>query len=313
MIVNIIICTYNRARTLDRTLESVVKSENMDEVKKEVIVIDNNSTDSTKNIIEKYQKNKLSLKYIFEKKQGKSYALNKALEYITGDIIAFTDDDVVVDKWWVWEMVNAVKRYPEYSCFGGKAVAVYPESVPKWLDITDSMKFLKSAFVDRDDGNLETEYGIDTFSITPGGVNMFFRKEAIVKNGLFRTDLGPKGNVLGFSEDTEYCQRLILKGERFMYIPSAIIYHPVCEERLNKSYLLGWQYKCGKSEVRRNGGYRDARRIFDVPRYLLSKFVQHTVGWGLSLQTKKKFYHKLKLYYTAGEIVEHLRIGHRSS
>jgi GT2 family glycosyltransferase len=251
---------------------------------------------------------KIVIEYLFEGKIGKSYALNSALNHITGDLIAFTDDDVTVDKNWIREMINAAKRYHAYSCFGGKVIALYPEKMPKWLDINGSMKFLRSVFVDRDDGDLEVEYGINTVSKSPGGVNMFLRREAIAKNGLFRTDLGPTGKLLGFSEDTEYCQRLIEKGERFMYIPTAIVYHQVYKERLCKKYLLTWQYRCGVSEVRRNKGYGNVEKIFGVPKYLLKKFIDHSVGWLLSLQSKKKFYHRLRLYYTAGEVVEHLKM-----
>ena len=311
MKVEIIICTYNRAEKLSKAIESVLNAEIPDGIDVELIVVNNNSTDGTESLIKEFSENssRLKMKYLFEKKQGKSHALNTALKHITGDLIAFTDDDVTVDKYWIKEMVKALERYPEYNCFGGKVVAVYPANMPKWLDIDGSMKFLKSAFVDRDDGDVEIEYGINTISKTPGGCNMFFRRAAIEKNGLFREDLGPIGKQLGFSEDTDYCHRLLEKGERFMYIPSTIIYHPVHTERLTKRYLLDWQYKCGRSEVRRNGGYGGTVKAFGVPRYLVRKFIQHAVGCSLSLETKERFYHRLRLYYAFGEIVEHVRIG----
>ncbi len=135
---------------------------------------------------------------------------------------------------------------------------------------------------------------------------MFFRRAVLESNGLFRTDLGPVGKKLGFSEDTEYCQRLLGKGERFMYIPSVIVYHPAHEDRLTKKYLLNWQYRCGRSEVRRKGGYSDPRKIFGVPRYLYRKLIEHVIGWSMSFDAKKKFYHRLRLYYAVGEIFEHL-------
>ena len=308
MKVEIIICTYNRAEKLKRSMQSIFNAEIPESVTVQLTVVNNNSIDKTENLIKGFTKNNLLLKYLFEEKQGKTYALNKALKYITGDLIAFTDDDITVDKSWIKEMVKALKKYTEYKCFGGKVVAVYPKNMPKWIDINGSMRFLKSVFVDRDDGNLEVEYGNDTISKTPGGCNMFFRRKAIEENGPFRIDLGPVGKELGFSEDIEYCHRLIEKGKRFMYIPSAIVYHPVHTERLKKEYLLNWQYRVAKSEVRRNGGYKGTAKVFGVPRYLYGNMIEHTVGWWLSPQSKNKLYHKLKLYYIAGEIIEHLRI-----
>ena len=311
----IVICTYNRASKLNEAIQSILDADISENVTAQLIIVNNNSTDNTESMVKKFFKNNsgIEIKYLFEKKQGKSYALNTALKHITGDLIAFTDDDVTVDRGWIREMLNGLERHPEGNCFGGKVVSVYPEKMPKWIDIEDTMKFLKSVFVDRNDGNIEVEYGNGTASKTPGGCNMFFRRQAIEKNGPFRTDLGPIGKELGFSEDTEYCQRLLKKGEKFMYIPSAIVYHPVYMERLYKNYLLTWQYKCGRSEVRRNGGYKDITKVFGMPRYLFRKFIQHAMGWGLSIQSKIQFYHRLRLYYTAGEIVEHLRIGFKKS
>lgn len=311
MRVDIVICTYNRAEKLKDTIQSIYNADIPDNVNARIIIVDNNSTDNTRELIEKYFQDDfgVDIKYLFEKKQGKSYALNTSLQHIACDIVAFTDDDVIVDRYWIKEVVNAAQRYPHYNCFGGKVIALYPQRMPKWLDVDGSMEFLRSALCNRDDGDIEIEYGNVTISKTPGGGNMFFRYNAIEKNGYFRTDLGPMGKELGFSEDTEFCQRLLEMGERFMYIPSAVVYHPVHLERLKKDYLLRWQYKCGRSEVRRNGGYKNTVKAFGIPKYLFRKFLHHVAGWNLSLRIKKRFYHRLRLYYTAGEIAEHIRIG----
>jgi hypothetical protein len=308
--ISIIICTYNRAKKIRNTIKSILNTEIPAELKVELIVVNNGSTDDTDNVIKNLENDntKIELKLIHETKSGKSNALNKALEYVSGDIIVFTDDDVTVDKKWLVEINSACKRYPECNCFGGKIVAIYPPYIPEWLDINNSMKFLKSVFVDRDEGNKEVVYSEKTVSKTPGGANMFLRKRIIDKIGLFNTELGPTWDYLGFSEDTEYCQRILSCGEKIMYIPSVIVYHPVYEERLTKQYLLKWQYFCGRSEVRRVNGYRYENKILGVPIYLFNKIIQHFFKWGFSFNNKKRFYHRLKFYYTAGEITEHLKL-----
>lgn len=309
MKVDVVICTYNRSGMLEKSIRSILDAGIPQGVSLQLIVVNNNSTDDTEAVIKGFRNVPgLKIKYLFEEKQGKSHALNTALGHITGDLIAFTDDDVTVDEGWIRSMVDALKRHPEYSCFGGKVVAGYPEDVPDWLDIDRSMQFLKSVFVDLDDGNIEVEYGKGTVSKTPSGVNMFYRRAAIDENGLFRADLGPRGTELGFSEDIEYCRRFLERGENFMYIPSAVLYHPVHKERLNRDYLLRWQYRCGRSEVRRSGGYKDVPKVLGVPRYMLKKFMLHAAGRWFSPRSKRRFYHRLRLYYTAGELVEHLRI-----
>jgi glycosyltransferase involved in cell wall biosynthesis len=309
MNVDVVICTYNRSEKLKKVIQSILDAEVPENHRLQLIIVNNNSTDNTESIVKEFAGNDfVRINYLFESKQGKSHALNTGLKNIMGEIIGFTDDDVFVDRLWLKEMAAALTRYPEYSCFGGKTMAIYPAHLPGWLDTEGSMEFLRSAFVDRNDGDVEADYEANPFSKTPSGCNMFFRRCAIEFNGPFRTDLGPAGNESGFSEDTDYCTRLIERGKRFMYIPSAIVYHPVHENRIRKDYLLGWQYACGKSEVRRGRGYKDTVKVFGVPRYLIRKLSGHFTGWWLSLRSKKRFYHKLKLYYTCGEIVEHLRL-----
>jgi GT2 family glycosyltransferase len=163
--------------------------------------------------------------------------------------------------------------------------------------------------VDLDNGDEEKQYGAGTQSNAPGGANMFYTREGLERNGPFRTDLGPTGKKLGFSEDTEFCVRFQKRGEVSMYIPGAAVYHPVHKERLEKEYILKWLYNCGKSEVRRAGGYTGSASAFGVPRYLYRKLLQHASGSLLSFHQRTRVYHKLRLYYTAGELIEHLRIN----
>ena len=312
MDLSIIVCTFNRADMLKQCIESILSCEISESLASEIIVVDNNSSDNTADVIGNFADNNalpMIVRYCFEKSAGKSYALNTGLSHAKGIQVAFTDDDIIVDSQWVKGIMNAFNKYPDYNCFGGRVLARFPSHVPSWFEINGSLKFLRSAFGNRDDGDIETEYGKNTISRTPGGGNMFFRKPVIETNGLFRGDLGPIGNELGFSEDTEYCLRLIQKGEQFMYIPSALVFHIIPDERLEKSYLLQWQYKCGKSEVKRQGGYKNNPEFYNVPRYLIRKFLTHCTGWGLSIKSQPRFYHKLRLYYTAGEIVGHLRMS----
>ena len=60
--------------------------------------------------------------------------------------------------------------------------------------------------------------------------------------------------------------------------------------------------------MRRKNGYADVAKVFGVPRYLISKAIRHIVGWVFSTSQRNRVYHKLKLYYSAGEIVEHIII-----
>lgn len=314
MKIDVVICTYNRSGMLGRCIESVLRADVPQGVSVEVIAVDNNSTDDTEKVVKGLGTGlprSMKVTYLFEGKQGKSHALNSAVAAATGDIVAFIDDDETVEGSWVREIAGAARKYPSCGSFGGKIVAAYPDDMPEWLDLKGSMKFLKSVYGDLDNGDEEKQYGAGTLSNAPGGGNMFFRKEALKRNGSFRTDLGPNGRKLGFSEDTEFCVRFQARGEVSMYIPGAVVYHAVHRERLEKAYILKWLYNCGRSEVRRTGGHRGSASAFGVPRYLYRKLLQHASGSLLSLHQRTRVYHRLRLYYTAGELVEHFSAASR--
>lgn len=305
---DIVICTFNRAERLARVLDSLKAARPPAGVQVQIIVVDNNSSDDTRQQVERFKDlGNPRVRYLFEAQQGKSHALNTALRHITAELIAFTDDDVLVDEAYLAGIVDAANRYPDCRCFGGKVVALFPDEMPDWLDVRNTMPFLRSPFVDRQDGDLEVPYGEGTEYPTPGGCNMFFRRGAVEENGPFRTDLGPTGRRLGFAEDSEYCARLKDRGEQFMYIPSVVVKHPVYPERLTKRYLLSWQYNCGRSEARRHAGKDSSARLLGVPRYLFRRALTHFAGWIVSIGPRPRFYHRLRLAYTLGEIVGHSR------
>ncbi|GAI88184.1 unnamed protein product, partial [marine sediment metagenome] len=114
--ISIIICTFNRYVKLKKVLNYINELIVPDELKYEVIIVDNNSNDKTKGIVERFIKKKPQIfKYLFEQKQGKSYALNSGIKNAHGEIIAFTDDDVRIDRKWLFVIMDAFKRY---DCIG---------------------------------------------------------------------------------------------------------------------------------------------------------------------------------------------------
>src|SRR5579863_9995619 len=105
MTVTIILCTYNRCQRLARALDSVASSTVSDSVKWEVLVVDNNSTDQTREVAEEFSRSHPGhFRYCFEPKQGKSHALNAGIREARGDILAFLDDDVTVGPTWLQDL-----------------------------------------------------------------------------------------------------------------------------------------------------------------------------------------------------------------
>jgi glucosyl-dolichyl phosphate glucuronosyltransferase len=309
MIIDVMICTYNRGAMLKKAMESILHATIPPNYSLRLIIVNNNSQDDTEQIVNSFM-NKAEIVYVREKRQGKSYALNTGLGLIQGDIVLFTDDDITVDDNWFLEIAHAIEQYSNYECFGMRVIGIYPEQLPDWLDITGRMTFLRTALLVRESKDQDAEYQEGK---TPGGVNMFFRRKAVEENGPFRTDLGPKGKKLGFSEDVEYCSRFLDRNKKFMYVSRAVVYHPVHPERLKKSYLLKWQFFCGRSEVSRTRGIQGIPMFKGIPRYLLRQIAEHAVGWTFSLNEKDRFFHRLRLYYATGEFVEYAALRFRHS
>ena len=128
---SVVIPTYNRGEELIRTLESLSKLKVSEQW--EVIVVDNNSSDNTRDVVlSAAQSFPAPLHYFFEKEQGRSAALNAGIKAAQGDIIAVTDDDVRVDSEW---LTNAARALGELRCdyVGGKALPIWGGPRPAWL------------------------------------------------------------------------------------------------------------------------------------------------------------------------------------
>src|SRR6202034_1281101 len=102
MRVTVILCTYNRCENLKKALDSIVRSTMPESVEWEVLVVDNNSSDKTKDVAEDFiRRYPGRLRYLFERQAGKSYALNAGIGESDSDVLAFMDDDVTVERGWL--------------------------------------------------------------------------------------------------------------------------------------------------------------------------------------------------------------------
>src|SRR3989338_5901430 len=127
MFLSVIVATYNRAQTLQKTLESILNQKTLGAFDFEIILVDNNSNDNTKEIVEALKKKAGGrLRYFFEPKQGKAFAINKGIGEAKGEILAFTDDDAVVDELWLW---NIFECFKVHRCDGlcGRILPEYPQ------------------------------------------------------------------------------------------------------------------------------------------------------------------------------------------
>ena len=149
MLLTVAICTWNRSRLLRQTLEQMRHLSIPNGVSLELLVVNNNSSDMTEQVIKSFSRS-LPIRYLFEPKTGKSHACNCAVRNARGEYIIWTDDDVLVDPRWLASYAGAFVRYRDAVFFGGPIIPLFEGTPPPWL--LKILPQIPSAFGMRDFG-----------------------------------------------------------------------------------------------------------------------------------------------------------------
>lgn len=277
MDVTILICTYNRAGLLGSTLDSIAVLRTPEAISWEVLVVDNNSTDDTRAVVEDRQGSfPVPLRYAFERRQGKSFALNSGFALARGAIIAYTDDDVRLPPDWLEHAVRPLLERADIAYTGGPVRPMWEAAPPRWLEPFGN---LGGTIAVKDHG--PAPFVFEERRKTPLGVNMAVRRELVERVGGFRIDLGRTGGSLLGQEQAEFFYRTREAGARGLYVPDMVLEHHVPARRLTHAYFRRWWYWKGISQARvhRIHGRTElgvdltrVRRLFGVPLFLLRSF-----------------------------------------
>lgn len=301
MEISVVLATYNRAASLRATLESLATLSSPDNLSWELLVVDNNSNDSTLQVVEQFADNSsFPVRYIFERRQGKSSALNAGVAQARGRIIAFTDDDVSLHPDWLSEIKSTFERF-DCAAVAGRIIPVWDQPKPDWLDMRGQFAVV----------NFELGDEFKEIQQPPIGANSAFRRDVFQRHGLFRLDLGPTESKHTITcEDTEFGDRLIKAGEKVVYCPRAIVYHPVDPRRATKTYVLSWYYYNGISVIRTSGLPTEGILYFGVPRWLFRELLAKIRSWLCTVNQYDRFQRKLRVWQSIGTIVECYRLSH---
>lgn len=274
--ITVAICTWNRSRLLQATLDALTKCKIRDAFVWELLIIDNNSTDDTAAVARGFE-GKLPLRYIFEEIPGLSNARNRALAEARSPVVVWTDDDVLVDAEWLAEAARIARTKPNVACFGGPIRPWFPFNPPEaYLAAFPS---LASGFCGIDLGNEQRHLQRPD---TPFGANFALR---LSRCGDLKFDplLGPGPGRHGLGGDeTSYIQELQKRGEEVLWVPSLVVKHYVDPQRMKLSYLFPFEYAKGALSVR-VGGIPEGRQLYGVPIWLLRETVtllaKSVVSW----------------------------------
>lgn len=301
MKITVIVCTYNRCKGLPATLESIARQSFQQPVEWEVLVVDNNSSDQTAQVVEEVSRRHPGrFRYLFEPRQGLSQARNAGVNAARGEILAFTDDDITVEPGWLESLTSPLET-GEWAGAGGRILRRWTCPQPKWLSIQGPYQRMSFPIFTFDKGTAPGQ--LEDFA---AGANMAYRKEIFQKYGYFRTDLGRCGGVLLAGEEVEFARRVRAAGERLRYEPSAIVYHPVEEYQLSKDYFLTFWFDAGRSGAR----IASAQPIWGIPRryFRVARMIAwlpgKAFGWLIAFNPHRRFFYKVQVWEIAGGLVE---------
>jgi len=298
--ISVIICTFNRAGSLGGTLDSFLGLEGDAPWAPELVVVDNNSTDQTPAVVERYRARLGDrLKYVFEPRQGLSAARNKGVRAASGEILAFVDDDVVLDTKWL-KAVRGLFSDSAVDAGGGRVLPVYPHGAPLW--ILDSKDILGGPMPYHDYGEGARPYDRSMYPFV--GANIFFRRALLARVGEFREDLGVGAGCLG--EDSEMFLRAREAGGRLVYCGQALVWHKIDASRMNLRYLRHWFVQAGRTQARMSDDERSCVCYGGVPRYLFRMLPQAAVAMAFGLGRSRSFLCAYRDFFlTAGAVQEY--------
>ena len=278
MKLSVIVPTYNRASLLGKALQSLLEARIPDNLGVCVFVVDNNSADETKEVFEsfirRFKASNIELHYLFEGRQGKSYAVNSGISASECDLISILDDDMQISSDWYEEIEKIFRsRWEEIDFIGGKVLPLWETEPPEKL-----FSATKTVIAIGDHGEQEWQFGKDT-PILSGGHSVI-KKEVFNEIGLYPIELGPSGKNLIGCEDDVFYHKILEAGKSGIYDPQLTFYHFVPQYRLTKAYYQQWCFGVGKSWSLMDSHYRafNETKILAVPRYLYRELLVSIAG-----------------------------------
>jgi GT2 family glycosyltransferase len=218
--INVCVCTYKRPALLSRLLGEIASQETRSIFTISVIVVDNDALMSGHDVVlEHARRAPIPICYRVEPMQNIARARNKAVSSLTGNYVAFIDDDEFPAPNWLLTLYEACQRYGVDGVLG-PVKRHFDEEPPRWL--------LNSHFYDR--------------RVNPTGMIVEWQEartgNVLLKSGLFDASEAPFREEFRAGEDQDFFRRMMQKGYRFVWCADAIVYEVVPSARWRRSYML---------------------------------------------------------------------------
>lgn len=234
LLISVVLCTYNRCELMASALRSVCE-QTLKWMHYEVIVVDNNSTDRTRQHVSEVSQRYTNVRYCFEAKQGLSHGRNAGLHTARGRYVAYIDDDCTVPTEWLGIAQEIIERTAP-AIFGGPYRPFYNTPKPPWY---------RDSYGSYEGGSSARWLTGDEYL---SGTNMFIHRTVLEELGGFSPDVGMAGNRLGYGEETIIQQRFRRErpGEGIYYEPRLRVSHLVRSEKMRLLWCARQMFVSGR-------------------------------------------------------------------
>jgi len=294
---SVVVCTHNRWKTLKTCLESLA-AQQLDFSLWEVVVVDNASTDETKDVVQGFSKGILPLQYIYEERLGLSRARATGFRNSRGRYVAYLDDDAKAHPGWCAAICqtfdqNAATDPGRVAALGGPVELAFETERPPWL--TAELELFYS--------RVDLGRAVRSFPphSCPVGANMAFRREILQRH--------PWDENLIMCEDVELFNRIAADGFTFLYAPAMRVTHFVPAARCTVEWLIRRYYAEGLDQKNlRHGFLPKARLLVRAVLELLRSGVLLLFG-----DKDRRLFHRCKITLQIGSLEGFLNTRGRST
>ena len=247
MDITVAVCTYNGEKRLPEVLDHLKKQRSTEYMEWEILIVDNNSNDGTKEVVRQYQevwREDATLKCIFEKRQGKSFAIETAMEFSQAKFIAFLDDDNLPDPEWINSAYQFINNHSNLGAFGGQIHGDFEKEPSIHFGL------VKPLFAINEQTEEKCYSCGKRLEMGAPGAGLVVNREAWIdskpKEGL--TLLGPTGSGRGtLGEEFELQSYLFNNGWDIWHNPNMHMQHKIPESRFEEEYLKNFFRAIGLS------------------------------------------------------------------
>ena len=276
MFVTVAICTWNRSRLLDRTLADLHRQRVPAGVEWELVLVDNNCTDDTAAVAAKHA-GPLPIRHVVETKQGHSHARNRAVDEARGELILWTDDDVLASENWIAEYARVAREHPGAGYFGGRVTPWFADEIPAGTRamIERNLSLLAPVYSLKD-------YGTVVRPFAPGegpfGANMGYRAE-LMRRFRFDPKFGRVKTGLIGADEVSVVRAIQNAGVPGVWIGTTEIQHYIPPVRTTPAHFWRYFEALGRTQVRLEG-IAPAPTLFGRPRWaVLGSWKSRLKSW----------------------------------